>query len=93
LSPKKCILGFDVYAGFLLNKRERIEMICRTTEKIFGKRVPDGQGVINRENECLESDTSNQFSDEQFRDNNVDALRNLNTPEWFIKFILWFSRK
>ena len=82
-------LGF----GYEEHERERIEMICRKTERIFGKRIPNGQEVIKRANDWLETDTSNQFSDEMFIDNNIEGLRSLNTPEWLIKFILWGSNK
>ena len=80
-------LGF----GYDEHERERIEMLCRKTERIFGKRIPNGQEVINRANNWLDAETSNQFTDQKFIDNNIDGLRSLNTPEWLIKFILWVS--
>ena len=82
-------LGF----GYDEHERERVEIICRKAERIFGKRIPNGQEIIDEVNSWLETDTSSHFTDQQFIDNNISGLRSLNVPEWFINIILRFSNK
>lgn len=79
--------------------RYRIEVICLRREHNFLTKLPDSglmQEEIERTLEWCESDQT-YLSDASFRDREdqgeIDTLRYLKAPDWFVQFAVWLIRR
>lgn len=82
-------LGFDYDPSI----RARIERLCFIAEKNFGRRLPNGEKLIERANRWLESDLESHFSNEGLQNFQIDALRKIECPEWIIRTVLWIMKR
>ena len=79
------------------HERERIENICKKAELVFGKRIPNGKGIIAYANKRINSDTSSSYTNKSYKlrllDSMNNSLKSLNCPKWLVKFINWLLLK
>ncbi len=72
--------------------RSQVERICVRTEIAFAKRLPDGASLAQKAIARLDRGEG-FWSDEEFLQRNLKALRTLNMPTWFIRLAEWGARR
>jgi hypothetical protein len=84
----RCGIAYDE------DRRARIEAICFRRELALAVRLPDGSKLQQHLAQCLDWHKANPdyFREPQFRERfdngQIEALRHLGAPEWFLRAIL-----
>src|SRR6266404_3234344 len=72
--------------------RSQVERICVRAEIAFAKRLPDGASLAQSAIASLDRGEA-FWSDEEFLQRDLKALRTLNMPAWFIRLAEWGARR
>ena len=78
--------GYDKAIGV------RIEKLCFRAQRNFARLLPDGEKLVAEAEAWMEADPE-VFSNEARRGRELQALRDLGCPEWFVKIMAWIARR
>ena len=77
-------------------RRQRIEAICFRSEAAFARCLPDGEEMATLYEDCASgilAEPAAEWSDEALRRAQVQDLRDLGVPKWFVNSVVRISTK
>jgi hypothetical protein len=82
-------LGF----GYAESERTRIERTCERAEVAFACKLPDADGLLDEARKELEQVRASSYTNEALRRGNIEALKKIGMPAWFIRAFEWWSKR